>query len=131
VLALMARYNWPGNVRELQNCVERLVVMAESDREPLGLETIPGSLRGYFGDMRQVTGVGAPRRGRLPAPVIGGAAGAAAAGGLRADLEAREREGLLEALERSGWVQARAARALGLTPRQVAYKMRKYGIRES
>jgi Nif-specific regulatory protein len=35
---------------------------------------------------------------------------------------------LLAALEKSGWVQAKAARLLHLTPRQVGYAMRKYGI---
>ncbi|HZS12049.1 MAG TPA: sigma 54-interacting transcriptional regulator [Nitrospirales bacterium] len=119
VLALMARYHWPGNVRELQNCVERLVVMTESDREALTLETIPASLRGYFGDMQHVTGGHRAQPSRAAAPLP-----------LRADLEAREREGLVEALRRHGWVQARAARTLGLSPRQVAYKIRKYGIRE-
>jgi Nif-specific regulatory protein len=37
----------------------------------------------------------------------------------------------LNSLERAGWVQAKAARVLGLTPRQVAYKMKKYGISEA
>jgi Nif-specific regulatory protein len=45
-------------------------------------------------------------------------------------LQEIERSRLLEALVRAGWVQAKAARVLGLTPRQVAYKMRKYGISE-
>jgi transcriptional regulator with GAF, ATPase, and Fis domain len=49
---------------------------------------------------------------------------------LHASLRDIERDRLREALERTGWVQARAARLLGLTPRQVAYKMRKHGIRE-
>lgn len=108
--ALMLRYHWPGNVRELQNCVERLVVMADSDSVMLAM--IPPSLRAYFADMRQVTG------GR-------------AAQSLRTGLQAIERQQLLQALERHGWVQARAARVLGLTPRQIAYKMRKYGILHS
>jgi Nif-specific regulatory protein len=42
-----------------------------------------------------------------------------------------EQDRLREALERTGWVQARAARLLGLTPRQVAYKIRKYGLRDA
>jgi len=33
-------------------------------------------------------------------------------------------------LDRYGWVQAKAGRALGLTPRQVAYKVKKYQLRE-
>jgi len=39
-----------------------------------------------------------------------------------------ERERLIEAMERSGWVQAKAARMLGLTSRQVGYALKKHGI---
>ena len=30
---------------------------------------------------------------------------------------------VIEALEHGGWVQARAARLLGMTPRQIAYRI--------
>jgi Nif-specific regulatory protein len=33
------------------------------------------------------------------------------------------RQQLIAALEKSGWVQAKAARMLGMTPRQVAYRI--------
>jgi len=121
LLALMARYHWPGNVRELQNCVERLVVMVDPDHEHVRFETIPPSLRGYFADMRHVTDSELGRDQREPRQ----------AQPLGASLQAIERQQLVAALKRVGWIQARAARALGLTPRQVAYKMRKYGIREA
>jgi Nif-specific regulatory protein len=39
-----------------------------------------------------------------------------------------ERERLIEALEKTGWVQAKAARLLGLTPRQIGYALRKQNI---
>jgi Nif-specific regulatory protein len=39
-----------------------------------------------------------------------------------------ERERLIEALEKTGWVQAKAARLLGLTPRQIGYALRKQDI---
>jgi Nif-specific regulatory protein len=39
-----------------------------------------------------------------------------------------EHESLIEAMEKCGWVQAKAARLLGLTPRQIGYAVRKYGI---
>ncbi|MGH7231346.1 MAG: helix-turn-helix domain-containing protein, partial [Nitrospiraceae bacterium] len=108
----------------LQNCVERLVVMANPSQDLLTLDTIPASLRGYFADMKQVTGaeqigrIGRARMARdeaLP---------------LSASLQDIERDRLVDALRRAGWVQARTARALGMTPRQVAYKMKKYGISE-
>jgi Nif-specific regulatory protein len=120
LLVLMGRYHWPGNVRELQNCMERLVVMADPGRELVSLETVPVSLRGYFADMRQVTGGEIRKTGR------GHTDGAP----LGARLQEIERDRLLDALKRTGWIQARTARLLGLTPRQVAYKLRKYGISE-
>jgi len=39
-----------------------------------------------------------------------------------------ERARLLDAMEKSGWVQAKAARMMGLTPRQIGYALRKHGI---
>ncbi|MDH3238679.1 MAG: helix-turn-helix domain-containing protein [Deltaproteobacteria bacterium] len=48
----------------------------------------------------------------------------------RADhLRALEKEELRKALESAGWVIARAARVLGWTPRQVAYKMKKHSLK--
>ena len=38
------------------------------------------------------------------------------------------REKLIEAMEKAGWVQAKAARLLNLTPRQIAYKLVKHQI---
>jgi Nif-specific regulatory protein len=32
-------------------------------------------------------------------------------------------------MDAAGWVQARAARLLGLTPRQIGYALRRYDIR--
>ena len=116
----LQEYSWPGNVRELQNCVERLVVMTDPGSDQVSVPTIPLSLQGYFADMKQVTG---GERGGVPAQRAEGQP-------LGASLREIERRRLQDALERAGWVQARAARALGLTPRQVAYKMRKYEIRE-
>jgi Nif-specific regulatory protein len=39
-----------------------------------------------------------------------------------------ERESVIAAMEKSGWVQAKAARLLGLTPRQIGYALKKHGI---
>ena len=39
-----------------------------------------------------------------------------------------ERERLIDALDKTGWVQAKAARLLGLTPRQIGYALRKQNI---
>jgi Nif-specific regulatory protein len=109
VLGLMIRYHWPGNVRELENCIERMVVMAES---PLvTFQTMPASIVSYFRDIQEVTrssGTGSPT--------------------LQNTVEQLEREKMIEALKKCGWVQSRAAKILGITPRQVGYKIKKYKI---
>jgi Nif-specific regulatory protein len=45
-------------------------------------------------------------------------------------LEALERREIETALLRHGWVQARAARELGLTQRQIGYKIKKYRLEQ-
>ena len=35
---------------------------------------------------------------------------------------------MIQAMETAGWVQAKAARILGLTPRQMGYALRKHQI---
>jgi Nif-specific regulatory protein len=49
------------------------------------------------------------------------------AGSSSAD-DASERARLLDAMEKTGWVQAKAARMMGLTPRQIGYALRKHAI---
>jgi Nif-specific regulatory protein len=39
-----------------------------------------------------------------------------------------ERDRLIDAMDRCGWVQAKAARILGLTPRQIGYALKKHDI---
>lgn len=39
-----------------------------------------------------------------------------------------ERQRLVEAMETAGWVQAKAARLLDLTPRQIGYALKRHGI---
>ncbi len=111
-LERLMEHRWPGNVRELENLVERVVVMA---RAPVvAAHELPRTIRtGKTSD--------APRgsdEGRDPV-----------APGTRAEhLRRLEKEELAKALERAGWVISRAARLLGWTPRQVAYKMKKHAL---
>jgi Nif-specific regulatory protein len=39
-----------------------------------------------------------------------------------------EKERVVAALEQAGWVQAKAARILGMTPRQIAYRIQTLNI---
>ena len=117
VVHMMSVYHWPGNIRELQNCIERLVVLAEASR--VDLETIPESLTPYFDHMRTVQSQSATSSN-----------GPASRPTLAARLDAIERDRLREALKKTGWVKAKAARLLGMTPRQVAYRIAKYQLIE-
>ncbi|MDQ7990805.1 MAG: nif-specific transcriptional activator NifA [Candidatus Dactylopiibacterium sp.] len=101
-VARLAQYTWPGNVRELENCLERAAVMSESGR--IDLELI-----------------------RIDRPREQAAAGAAPQIDLD-DTSIDERTRVVAALEQAGWVQAKAARLLNMTPRQVAYRILTLGI---
>jgi Nif-specific regulatory protein len=50
---------------------------------------------------------------------------------LTAGIEDMEKLSILHALEETGWIQAKAARMLGITSRQIGYKMKKYAIMPS
>jgi Nif-specific regulatory protein len=106
---LIVGYEWPGNVRELENCIERMVVMAR--REVIAPEDVPLPISIYAPTP--------PLRVLLPEPT---------ASTLPKAVAEIERERLLEALRRSGGVQTRAATLLGITPRQLGYKLKKYHI---
>ncbi|MCG6943589.1 MAG: nif-specific transcriptional activator NifA [Thiohalocapsa sp.] len=114
-LAVLMRHHWPGNVRELENCMERAAVMSEGgiiDRDVLNLTGLD------VGSLPEVLLAATPTAGPSPAADI--------------DLDAPdvdERERVIAALEQAGWVQAKAARLLGMTPRQIAYRIQTMKIR--
>jgi Nif-specific regulatory protein len=116
VIEFMVAHQWPGNVRELQNLVERLVIMADSNLIQ------PSALPSYMvEDAPAETGPPAARPESL-APVRN------EPGARPHRLEHLERQEVAAALHRHGWVRARAARELGITQRQIGYRIKKYGL---
>jgi two-component system, NtrC family, response regulator AtoC len=95
-------YAWPGNVRELRNSVERAMLLAEGDE--LTLENFA------------IGGVSGRAAGAVELPANG------------VDLEQWERSFVLQALERSGWNQTRAATLLGLNRDQIRYRIEKFKL---
>lgn len=116
-LEFLINYSWPGNVRELQNLIERLVILADN----MVIRNV--DLQEQMG--RLPTSPQSP--GRVPDPAVAQSAVAARplAGGSLRDMERQEIEA---ALRRNGWVQARAARELGLTQRQIGYRIKKFHL---
>ncbi|EFL50628.1 sigma54 specific transcriptional regulator, Fis family [Solidesulfovibrio fructosivorans JJ]] len=100
-LKALEAYDWPGNIREMEELVARLAVTAPEDR--IDIADIPPEMLAE-GDRPPV----------LPEDA--------------AELRDMERQQVLNALTRHGWVQSRAARELGLTLRQIGYRIRKYGL---
>jgi Nif-specific regulatory protein len=122
-LRSLAHYEWPGNVRELENCLERAAVLSENSVIDTGLIRLPQRERA------------APRRAETRSPVTPEEAPTAENANIPAETvvgqdegEYSERQHIIDALEQVGWVQAKAARLLGMTPRQVAYRVRTLGI---
>jgi Nif-specific regulatory protein len=153
-LGVLMGCSFPGNVRELENCVRRTATFANGSvivgddfacrRDecvsallwkhptnsaipgfiPLPIARAPSArvepVQPFAEDLatRRSTG-----DARTPCP----SSGACPAGQQQSDVN-NERQRLIEAMEAAGWVQAKAARLLGITTRQVGYALRKHEI---
>jgi len=105
---LLWEYSWPGNARELRNAVVRAAIIS---RGSLILpDDLPESLRAAH----------SATEGAKPT----GAAGEAFAGGM----EEIHKRAILEALSRAGGNKTQAAKALGISRRNLIYKLRSYGM---
>lgn len=114
LLDFFINYAWPGNVREMQNLVERMVILAEGDR--LSLSDLPSNLFSLE-KMKQDKAQEVVEKGENRQPAF-----------TRKSLQDIERAEIEAALRRNGWVQVRAARELGLSERQIGYRIKKYGL---
>jgi Nif-specific regulatory protein len=104
-LRVLMHHDWPGNVRELENCLERAAVMTEGnviDRDAILLTGIDEKISANRGAIQTLD---------LDDPNLD------------------ERERVIAALEQAGWVQAKAARLLDMTPRQIAYRIQTLNIK--
>ena len=122
-LDLLTTYDWPGNVRELQNLVERLVILSTND--VLRVEDLPE----YLIHPPAAAKTAENKEPILsPTQVVYKSTEIETASSRHRSLEEVEREQVKDALIRHGWVQARAARELGLTQRQIGYRMKKFDL---
>jgi len=112
VVAALQDYSWPGNVRELQNLMQRLAILCAND--VVELADLPPNLRPHHsGDTFSLKG----------SPFILPPAGF--------PLDELEKSAILQALERTGGNQTKAAELLRIPRHVLLYRLEKYDLKIS
>ncbi|MDE2047164.1 MAG: sigma-54-dependent Fis family transcriptional regulator [Betaproteobacteria bacterium] len=112
-LAALQRYNYPGNVRELENLLQRAVALA-TDTTLRASDLAFNTLEAIG---QQAPAVEAREREFLPSDI-------------GVYIDAVERDILERALEKTQYNRTAAAQLLGLSLRQIRYRMSRLGIRD-
>jgi two-component system response regulator AtoC len=113
-LQLLGRYEWPGNVRELRTLMERAAVLATG--EDVGASFFRSMLPAASEDDGDVPNP-ADETFDVPSGLPLGEA-----------IESFERRMILQALDRTSDNKAEAARQLGISERNLWYKLKKHGL---
>ncbi len=105
LMSLLVARDWPGNIRELENLIERMVLLRQNDTLspadlPDALPSGPSSGAGH-------------EVGHAPGPLT---------------YQEAEEQLIRDALERSRWNRALAARTLDIPRHVLLYRMKKYRI---
>ena len=107
-LAVLSSHHFAGNVRELENIIERALALAEDNI----IQTEDLHLPAHHHT---------PDATMIAAPTVTETA-------QLLKLEEQERQSIMQALEQSRWNRTAAAKQLGITLRQLRYRLSKLGI---
>ncbi|MGD9288106.1 MAG: sigma-54 dependent transcriptional regulator [Desulfobacterales bacterium] len=108
-LQMLMAFSWPGNVRELKNTIESAAVIAENGYiEPAHL---PAKISGAFFDEKHSASFMPPRNVSLDER-----------------LGEIEKSMIIEALKKTGGIQVRATKLLGINQRSLWHRIKKYEI---
>ncbi|GAK51962.1 transcriptional regulatory protein pilR [Candidatus Moduliflexus flocculans] len=109
-MAKLLGYQWPGNIRELENVIERAVAL---ESEPIiKVASLPENIRGATEFVAAPIPADIPSEGIDLEQVVG-------------DIE---KDLLVKALEKTGWVKKQAAKLLNLSFRSFRYRLDKFSI---
>ncbi len=128
-LALLTRYAFPGNVRELENLLHRAVALSGGETIDVLDLGLPESLVGEA-DANDADAGGAARRdgNELIEPLPLAPVAAPLPQDLAAYLDEVERDILVRALERYRFNRTAAGASMGLSLRQMRYRMARLGV---
>ena len=129
-MELLLDYPWPGNIRELQNTMERIVLICpDGEVQP---EMLNHVLPFNYQKMHMPS---EPAPAAVPAPEPAMPAVPQQPQPphepqtvTKASLQEMEKESIIQALIDNRGIQTKAATQLGMTARQIGYKIKKYGI---
>jgi len=103
-------YDWPGNIRELENAIERAVAL---ETEPtIDVSSLSEHIRGTTSQFPSMIPVDIPAEGIHLENIV----------------DEVEKDLLVKALEKTGWVKKHAAKLLHLSFRSFRYRLDKYDI---
>ncbi|MGH7778275.1 MAG: sigma-54-dependent transcriptional regulator [Candidatus Binataceae bacterium] len=112
-MEVLLDYTWPGNVRQLESAIERAMLLCEGDTvmpRDLPQEVLSRKTLARAGDR-------AARSDGFDIPSEG------------MNFENFERDLILQAMEKSDWVIAKAAKMLGMSYRTLQYRLDKFGLK--
>ncbi|PLX66608.1 MAG: hypothetical protein C0602_11080 [Denitrovibrio sp.] len=116
--------NYPGNIRELENCIERAAFTAVNGNiKPKDISCQRGEMC-LSNLMEKSMSTEQSKQHISPQPIDSFDDDSTEY--FSEDLDERER--VVQALEKAGWVQAKAARMLNMTVRQMNYRIKKFDI---
>ena len=125
-MEVLLEYPWPGNIRELQNTMERIVLICPNgELQPEMLNhVLPFNYQKLY-MQPEVAIIAPPVYITTPAPQ---SVQESATPITKKSLLELEKESIIQALTDSHGIQTKAARLLGMTARQIGYKIKQYGI---
>jgi two-component system response regulator AtoC len=137
VLSLLLQYPWPGNIRELQNVIERAVLLGENGQiltEHLPVEKMSATLSTPIGNSYNKEDPNPSK------PLVGNSVETvnpppgkqhvdmSLAEMLKQQVQAMERQHIIDALNRCGGNQTRAAKELGISRRTLISRLEAYSL---
>ncbi|ADC71480.1 transcriptional regulator, NifA subfamily, Fis Family [Thioalkalivibrio sp. K90mix] len=131
VLERLEAFDWPGNIRQLENVLERAVLLSSDGRITTALidEILHEESRISPHEPTRTPAEAAAPPAVNPAPLApNDDAQRTSVVRPYQRVHASEAERLLRAIEESSGNKTRAALGLGLTPRQLRYRLKKLGI---